>query len=65
LLRLDILKLLLRVSWETKALDNRHYLVISEPVDEIGRMLGGWQRHLLNEATGRSEPNDRSDSSCT
>jgi len=65
LLRLDILKLLLRVSWETKALDNRHYLVISEQIDEVGRMLGGWQRQLLNEVTGRSGPNDHSDSSCS
>ncbi len=65
LLQLDLLKLLLRISWEIKALDNQKYLLISTPVDEIGRMLGGWQRRLESEVTGRGEPDDRSDSSCS
>lgn len=62
---LDLLKLLLRIGWEIKALDNRQYLLVSTPIDEIGRMLGGWLRFLLNEATGRGEPQGHSDSSCT
>lgn len=65
LLQLDLLKLLLRVSWEITALDNQKYLLMSIPVDEIGRMLGGWQRRLASEVTSRSAPNDRSDSSCS
>lgn len=65
LTNLDLLKLLLRIAWEIKALDNRHYLLVSAPLDEIGRMLGGWHRFLRNEATGRGEPRDHSDSSCT
>lgn len=38
----DTLKLLLLMLWETKSLDNKKYLAISEKIDEIGRMLGGW-----------------------
>ncbi|MEK7501044.1 MAG: four helix bundle protein [Patescibacteria group bacterium] len=44
--KLDLLKLFLQISWEIKALDNKKYLALSEKLDEIGRMLGGWQRQL-------------------
>jgi hypothetical protein len=38
----DTLKLLFLILWETKSLDNKKYLAISEKIDEVGRMLGGW-----------------------
>lgn len=38
----DALKLLFLMLWETKSLDNKKYLTISEKIDEIGGMLGGW-----------------------
>lgn len=44
--RLDLLKFFLQVSWELKILDNKKYIAISEPLDEIGRMLGGWIKGL-------------------
>jgi len=44
--KLDALKFLLRVSWEIKALDNQKYVVLSERLFEIGKMLGGWKRGL-------------------
>lgn len=40
--KLDTLKILLLVIWETKSLDNKKYIVISIPLDETGKMLGGW-----------------------
>ena len=43
---LDLLKFFLRISWETKALDNKKYVALSERFDEIGKMLGGWIRQL-------------------
>ncbi|HEY4520688.1 MAG TPA: four helix bundle protein [Candidatus Paceibacterota bacterium] len=39
---LDLLKLLLRVAWEIKALDNKKYIALSEKLNEVGKMLGGW-----------------------
>jgi hypothetical protein len=47
--RLDLLKLLLQLVWETKCLDNNKYGVLSENLDEIGKMLGGWKRQLINK----------------
>ena len=44
--KMDTFKLLLMVLWETKSLDNKKYLALSEKLDEIGRMLGGWQGQI-------------------
>ena len=41
-LKLDILRILIRLAKEIKALDNRKYLSSQKHLDEIGRMLGGW-----------------------
>lgn len=44
--KLDLLKFFLRMAWEIKAIDNKKYIVLSEQLDEIGKMLGGWTRQL-------------------
>ena len=41
-LRLNFLRVFLRLCKEIKVLDNRKYILLEEEVDEIGRMLGGW-----------------------
>jgi len=51
--KLDTLKFFLQLSWEIKALDNKKYIILSEHSIEIGRMLGGWQKHLLNKTSPR------------
>jgi len=40
--KLDTLKILLLVLWESKSIDNKKYIGLSVQMDEIGRMLGGW-----------------------
>ncbi len=40
--KLDTLKILLMVLWESKSIDNNKYEKLSVPLDEIGKMLGGW-----------------------
>lgn len=40
--KLDTLKLLLLILWDTKSIDTKKYVAISTKFDEIGRMLGGW-----------------------
>ena len=44
--KLDLLKFLIRVCWELKILDNKKYIILSEKLQEIGRMLGGWKKGL-------------------
>lgn len=45
--KLDLIKLFIRVSWELKALDHKKYAAISAPINDIGRMLGGWRKYLI------------------
>ena len=45
--KFDALKIFLRLAQELRLLDNKKYLNLQTPIQEIGRMLGGWQRSLL------------------
>ena len=47
--RTDLIKLLLQLAWDIRALDNKKYAHLSEHLTEIGRMLGGWKRQLINK----------------
>ena len=47
--KLDLLKFFLQVAWEIKALDSKKYIMLSEGLDEIGRMLGGWHKHIIEK----------------
>lgn len=47
--KLDVLKILLMILWETKTLDNKKYGALSVPLDEIGKMLGGWSGQLIKQ----------------
>lgn len=55
--KFDTIKLLLLILWESKSLDTKKYAALSIPIDEIGKMLGGWQGQLtkLNPAQWRGE----------
>ncbi|PIT93876.1 hypothetical protein COU00_01990 [Candidatus Falkowbacteria bacterium CG10_big_fil_rev_8_21_14_0_10_43_11] len=45
--KLDLLKFFMQIAWEIKSLDNKKYIILSEQLNEIGRMLGGWQKQFL------------------
>lgn len=49
--KLDTLKVLLLVLWETKSLDTKKYGALSVPLEEIGKMLGGWNGQLTRQNT--------------
>ena len=44
--KLDLIKLLLRLSEDEKAISTKNYLSLSEKLQEVGKMLGGWIRSL-------------------
>ena len=45
----DTLKILVMLLWETKSLDNKKYILLSVPVDEIGKRLGGWSGQITKQ----------------
>ncbi len=47
--KLDTVKVLLLVLWETKSLDNKKYIALSKSLTEVGRMLGGWHGQLVKQ----------------
>jgi hypothetical protein len=51
--KIDLLKLLLQLAWEMQAIDNNKYIHISELLAEVGKMLGGWKRQLVNKTPAK------------
>lgn len=54
--KLDLLKVLLRLSKDTKCINEKNYLALQTIIQEIGRMLGGWikaAKQLKNLETTR------------
>lgn len=51
--KVDTLKILLMVLWETKSVDNKQYIVLSMQIEEIGKMLGGWSGQLTKLAQNK------------
>jgi len=49
--RLDILKFFLQLAWENKLIPNEKYIALSQNLEEIGRMLGGWKKGLFQKKT--------------
>jgi len=45
-IHLDTARFLLQLAWETRILDTKKYIHLSEKLEEIGRMLGGWLKQL-------------------
>lgn len=43
--KVDLIKVLLRLSKDTQAIKNNKYLELQAILQEIGKMLGGWIRH--------------------
>jgi hypothetical protein len=47
--KMDTIKILFMILWESKSLDNKKYIAISLKLDEIGRNLGGWSGQLAKQ----------------
>jgi hypothetical protein len=47
--KLDTLKILLMILWETKSLESKKYILLSTKLDDIGKMLGGWNRQIQKQ----------------
>lgn len=49
--RLDVLKFFTQLAWEGKLIPTEKYADLSTKLEEIGRMLGGWKKGLLQKKT--------------
>ena len=44
--KLDVLKFFIQLAWESKLISTGKFADLSERLEEIGRMLGGWKKGL-------------------
>ncbi len=44
--KLNMLRLFIRLMKDTKTLDTKKYVSLQEIIDDIGRQLGGWSRSV-------------------
>ena len=56
--KLNLLRLFLRLTKDTKALELKKILQVQEIIDEIGRMLGGWIK-AAKEDNGKLSPGSK------
>ena len=47
--KIDTVKILLMVLWETKSLDDKKYIALSDQIEAISKMLGGWNGQLAKQ----------------
>ncbi|MEI7720253.1 MAG: four helix bundle protein [bacterium] len=47
--KLDTLKFFMMILWESKSLRDKKYIALSIPLDDIGKMLGGWYGQLQKQ----------------
>jgi hypothetical protein len=48
--KLDTLKFFTQIAWEGKLIPTEKYSILSEKLEEIGKMLGGWRKGLQNQS---------------
>lgn len=51
--RLDVLKFLIQISWESKLISTEKFIELSKKLNEIGRMLGGWKKGLSSKTPAK------------
>jgi hypothetical protein len=58
LAKLEILKFLLQLAWESNNIQTVHYAPLLERLNEIGKMIWGWKRGLKNYPNPRYPKNE-------
>jgi len=46
---IDTLKVFLQIAWELGLVETKHYSELSEKIDVVGKMLGGWYGQTLKQ----------------
>lgn len=53
--KLDLLKFFMQIAWESNVLEKKHYILVSVPLNELDKMLGGWIRGIQKETPAGGE----------
>ena len=44
--KIDLLKVMIRLAYQTKSLNNENYILLEQKVIEIGKIMGGWIKSI-------------------
>jgi hypothetical protein len=47
--KLDTIKVMLMILWESGSFEDKKYITLSVPLNETGKMLGGWHGQLSKQ----------------
>ena len=51
--RLDLLKFFIQLAWESKLIPTPKFTELSQKLEEIGRMIGGWKKGLQSKTPAK------------
>jgi len=51
--RLDLLKFFMQLAWESKLIPTTKFTELSQKLEEIGRILGGWKKGLQSKTPAK------------
>lgn len=51
--RLDLLKFFMQLAWENKLIPTDKFTALSQKLEEIGRIIGGWKKGLQSKTPGK------------
>ncbi len=57
--KINTLNIFLMILWENKSLDNKKYIALSEKIDEIGKILGGWLGQITKQNSPGIKPREK------
>jgi hypothetical protein len=52
----DIIKYLLQIAYENKLIKEKQYLELSQKLEEVGKILGGWKKGIDQKIQERKTP---------
>lgn len=52
---IDSLRFFIQFCWEAKLIATKHYTLIGQEIETIGKSVGGWRRNLLTKTSTNAE----------
>jgi hypothetical protein len=52
-IKLDSVKFLLQLAWESKIINDKKYIILSKHLEKVGKQLGGWLKQLRKQNSPR------------
>jgi len=51
--KIDSLRFFFQLLWEAKLIPNKQYIEFGAEIENIGRMIGGWKKGLINKTSAQ------------